>query len=135
MGKFSIVIHGGAGTILRENLTAELELQYRNGLEDSLNAGYQVLYKGGSAFEAVIEAVRKLEDNPLFNAGRGSVFSNNGKNEMDAAIMDGTLLKAGAVAGVSNIRNPVELAATVMHHTEHVLLSGQGAFDLALKHG
>ncbi|HEY0731727.1 MAG TPA: isoaspartyl peptidase/L-asparaginase [Chitinophagaceae bacterium] len=135
MGKFSIVIHGGAGTILRENLTAELELQYRNGLEDSLNAGYQVLYKGGSAFEAVIEAVRKLEDNPLFNAGRGSVFSSNGKNEMDAAVMDGTLLKAGAVAGVSNIRNPVELAATVMHHTEHVLLSGLGAFDLALKHG
>lgn len=135
MGKFSIVIHGGAGTILQENLTSELELQYTSGLEDSLNAGYQILYKGGSAFEAVVEAVRKLEDNPLFNAGRGSVFSNNGKNEMDAAVMDGTLLKAGAVAGVSNIRNPVELAATVMHHTEHVLLSGQGAFDLALKHG
>ena len=135
MAKFSIVIHGGAGTILQENLTSELELQYRNGLGDSLNAGYQILYKGGSALEAVMEAVRKLEDNPLFNAGRGSVFSNNGKNEMDAAVMDGTLLKAGAVAGVSNIRNPVELAATVMHHTEHVLLSGQGAFDLALKHG
>ena len=135
MAKYSIVIHGGAGTILKEDLSTELEAEYKKGLEDSVNAGYQILSNGGSAFDAVVEAVKKLEDNPLFNAGRGSVFSNNGKNEMDAAVMDGTSLKAGAIAGVSNIRNPVELAATVLHYTDHVLLSGQGAFDLALKHG
>lgn len=135
MAKYSIVIHGGAGTILKEDLTSELEAEYKKGLEDSLYAGYQILSNGGSAFDAVIEAVKKLEDNPLFNAGRGSVFSNNGKNEMDAAVMDGTSLKAGAIAGVSNIRNPVELAATVLNYTDHVLLSGKGAFDLALKHG
>ena len=135
MIKFSIAIHGGAGTIVKEDMTPELEIEYRKALEESLNAGYAVLENGGSAINAVKAAVVMMEDNVLFNAGRGSVFTKKGLNELDAAIMDGSTLDAGAVAGVRNIRNPVELAEEVMMHSGHVFLSGKGANDFAIKQG
>lgn len=135
MNKISIAIHGGAGTILKEDMTPEKEVAYRQALQSALDAGYQILESGGNAIEAVKEAVICLEDNPLFNAGKGSVFTTDGVNEMDAAIMDGKTLEAGAVTGVRNIRNPVELAEQVMLHSGHVFLSGKGANDFALKQG
>ncbi|MEJ7822393.1 MAG: isoaspartyl peptidase/L-asparaginase [Chitinophagaceae bacterium] len=135
MEKFTIVVHGGAGTILKEDMTAELEVQYRLGLQLALDAGYSVLENGGTAVTAVKAAVMHLEDNPLFNAGKGAVFTKKGINELDAAIMDGKTLEAGAIAGVRNIRNPVELAEQVMMHSGHVFLSGKGANDFAIKQG
>ena len=135
MQKFSIAIHGGAGTIIKEHLTPELEAEYRKALKESLDAGYIVLANGGSAINAVKASVVMLEDNVLFNAGRGSVFTHKGSHEMDAAIMDGNTLAAGAVAGVRNIRNPVELAEKVMLHSSHVFLGGQGANEFAVMQG
>ncbi len=135
MTKISIAIHGGAGTILKEDMTSGLEEAYRNAMKDSLDAGYAVLENGGTAINAVKAAVVSMEDNVLFNAGRGSVFTKKGLNEMDAAIMDGSTLDAGAVAGVRNIRNPVELAEEVMLHSGHIFLSGKGANDFAIKQG
>ena len=135
MQKFSIAIHGGAGTILREDMTPELEQAYIRGLQESVDAGYAVLMEGGSATNAVKTAIVILEDNLLFNAGRGSVFTKKGVQEMDAAIMDGKDLSAGAVAGIRNVRNPIELAAEVMHNSNHVFLSGKGANDFAIKQG
>src|SRR5215831_1425105 len=135
MSKFTIVIHGGAGTILRQHMTSELEAAYTEGLKAALNAGYAVLEKGGSAVNAVKVAVIVLEDNVLFNAGRGSVFTKKGVQEMDAAIMNGATLEAGAVAGVRNVRNPIMLATEVMLHSNHVFLSGKGANDFAIKQG
>ena len=135
MQKFSIAIHGGAGTILREDMTPELEQAYIRGLQESVDAGYAVLEEGGSATNAVKAAIVILEDNLLFNAGRGSVFTKKGVQEMDAAIMDGKDLSAGAVAGLRNVRNPIELAAEVMHNSNHVFLSGKGANDFAIKQG
>src|SRR6185437_4027842 len=135
MQKFSIAIHGGAGTIIKEHLTPELEAEYRKALKESMDAGYLVLSTGGSAVNAVKAAVVMLEDNVLFNAGRGSVFTHKGLHEMDAAIMDGNTLAAGAVAGVTNIRNPVELAEKVMLHSSHVFLGGQGANEFAVMQG
>ena len=135
MQKFSIAIHGGAGTILREDMTPELEAAYIRGLQESVNAGYAVLEEGGSATNAVKAAIVILEDNLLFNAGRGSVFTKKGLQEMDAAIMDGKDLAAGAVAGIRKVRNPIELAAEVMHNSNHVFLSGKGANDFAIKQG
>jgi beta-aspartyl-peptidase (threonine type) len=135
MQKISLAIHGGAGTILKEEMTTELEMAYLKGLNDALDTGYAVLANGGSAIDAVQAAVVVLEDNVLFNAGRGSVFTKTGSHEMDAAIMDGKTLSAGAVAGVSNIRNPIALAEAVMLKSEHVLLSGKGANDFAAQHG
>ena len=135
MQPFSIAIHGGAGTILKEDMTPELEAAYIKGLEDAVSAGYAVLEQGGSAVNAIKAAVVVLEDNLLFNAGRGSVFTKKGVQEMDAAIMEGKDLEAGAIAGVRNIRNPIELAAEVMHHSNHVFLSGKGANDFAIKQG
>ena len=135
MQKFSIAIHGGAGTIIKEHLTPELEAEYRKALKESMDAGYLVLSTGGSAVNAVKAAVVMLEDNVLFNAGRGSVFTHKGSHEMDAAIMDGNTLAAGAVAGVRNIRNPVELAEKVMLHSSHVFLGGQGANEFAVMQG
>ncbi len=132
MQKISLAIHGGAGTILKELMTPELEQEYSRALKDSLHAGYAVLEKGGDAVDAVQAAVISLEDNLLFNAGRGSVFTNKGSHEMDAAIMDGKDLSAGAVAGVRNIRNPVALANAVMRHSNHVFLCGAGANEFAL---
>lgn len=135
MRPFSIAIHGGAGTILKSDMTPELEQAYARGLEEAVNAGYAVLEEGGSAVNAVKAAVVILEDNLLFNAGRGSVFTKKGVQEMDAAIMDGSDLSAGSIAGVRNVRNPIELAAEVMINSNHVFLSGKGANDFAIKQG
>ncbi len=132
---FTIVVHGGAGTILKEDMTPELEKAYLDGIQQALDASYAVLEKGGTAVNAVKAAIVVLEDNILFNAGRGSVFTKKGLQEMDAAIMDGSDLSAGAVAAVRNIRNPIELAAEVMRNSNHVFLSGKGANDFAIKQG
>lgn len=129
--KFAIVIHGGAGTILKENMSAELEKNYRDKLSEALQAGYDTLNKGGSSLSAVVVAIKILEDSPLFNAGKGSVFTADGKNEMDAAIMDGKNLKAGAVAGVRTIKNPITAALCVMQKSQHVMLAGNGAEKFA----
>lgn len=135
MSKYTIVVHGGAGTILKDDMTPDLEAAYMRGLEQGLLAGYAVLEEGGTAINAVKAAIVVMEDNVLFNAGRGSVFTKKGVQEMDAAIMDGATLKAGAVAGVRNVRNPIELATEVMKNSNHVFLSGKGANDFAIKQG
>ena len=135
MQLLSIVIHGGAGTILKTDMTPELEKAYILALEDALNAGYAVLEQDGTSVNAVKAAIVVLEDNLLFNAGRGSVFTKKGVQEMDAAIMDGQTLEAGAVAAIRNVRNPIELAAEVMNNSNHVFLSGKGANDFAIKQG
>jgi L-asparaginase / beta-aspartyl-peptidase len=131
----SIAIHGGAGVISRASMTEEAERAYRADLGRALDAGYAVLESGGSSLDATIAAVRILEDSPYFNAGHGSVFSHAGINELDAAIMDGATQKAGAVAGVRHVRNPIELARMVMDRTAHVLLTGEGAEEFALEQG
>ncbi len=131
MALYTLVIHGGAGTILKKDMTPESEDAYRKGLEAALNAGYSLLEKNGSAVDAVRGAVMTLENNILFNAGRGSVFTATGIHEMDAGIMDGRSLQAGAVTAVSNIRNPVALAYHVMKSGKHVFLSGKGAEEFA----
>lgn len=135
MSKITIAIHGGAGTIDKKDMTPALETVYMDGLKSALDEGYSLLDKGEAAVSAVKIAAMLLEDNILFNAGRGSVFTKNGEHEMDAAIMDGATLNAGAVAGVKNVRNPVELAFEVMMKSDHVFLSGQGATDFAKKLG
>lgn len=135
MSKFSLAIHGGAGTILKEDMNPELEAAYIEGLKEALKGGFAVLEEGGTAVNAVKAAIVILEDNLLFNAGRGSVFTKKGVQEMDAAIMDGSNLEAGAVAAVRNVRNPIELAAEVMRNSNHVFLSGKGANDYAIKQG
>jgi beta-aspartyl-peptidase (threonine type) len=134
MPVYTLTIHGGAGTILKGDMTPDLEAAYRKGLDDALQAGFVLLEKGGSAIEAVLAATISLEDNILFNAGRGSVFAKDGRQEMDASIMDGKNLMAGAVAAVQHIRNPVRLAHTVMTKSPHVLLIGKGAEDFAALH-
>jgi L-asparaginase / beta-aspartyl-peptidase len=125
--RWGLVIHGGAGTITPEQMTPEREAEYRSALEASLRAGYHVLAAGGSALDAVVAATRVMEDSPLFNAGRGAVFTAEGRNELDASIMDGATLDAGAVAGVLHVRNPIELARRVMEASPHVMLAGDGA--------
>ena len=135
MENFAIVIHGGAGTILKDSLSPELDKQYREMLNVSLKAGYDVLAKGGTSMDAVIAAIKVMEDSPLFNAGKGSVFANDGTNSMDASIMNGKDLKAGAVAGVHTIRNPIEGARAVMEKSPHVMLSGDGADKFAKEQG
>src|SRR3954468_14006116 len=135
MNTFTLVIHGGAGTIIKEDMTPDLEAAYQEGLTEALNAGFAVLEEGGTAVNAVKAAIVIMEDNILFNAGRGSVFTKKGLQEMDAAIMEGSTLEAGAVAGVRNVRNPIELAMEVMRHSNHVFLSGKGANDFAIKQG
>lgn len=131
MAKIALAIHGGAGTILRSRMTPPLEAEYRSGLEGALKAGWAILEQGGSSLDAVEAAVCSLEDFPLFNAGRGAVFTHEGKVELDGAIMDGHTHKAGSVAFVTNIKNPVRLARLVMEKTEHVLLAGDGANQFA----
>lgn len=131
MQKISIAIHGGAGTILRSEMSAEKEMEYKEALQEALDAGYTVLEKGGTALDAVEQAVVSLENCPLFNAAKGSVFNALGGHEMDASIMEGKTKLAGAVCGVHNIKNPVALARQVMQQTEHVLLMGEGAMDFA----
>ncbi len=133
--KIAIAVHGGAGTILRSEMTKEKEATYRKGLSDALNDGYKILEKGGSSLDAVTVAVQSLEDFPLFNAGKGSVFTHDGKHEMDASIMRGDTLEAGAVAGVQGLRNPVLAARAVMEKSEHVLLFGKGAEEFAKAQG
>ena len=132
---FGLAIHGGAGTLPRAESGGERELRYRAGLAAALDAGYAVLEAHGSSLDAVTRAVTVLEDNPLFNAGLGSVFTLDGRNELDAAIMDGRTLNAGSVCGVTHIRNPIELARAVMEHSEYVMLSGAGAEEFALTRG
>jgi beta-aspartyl-peptidase (threonine type) len=133
MRKFALAIHGGAGTILRSSMTAEKELSYKKALQDAITSGESILAKGGRSIDAVEAAIRTLEDNPLFNAGRGAVFTNEGKHEMDASLMNGKDLSAGAVAGVQNIKNPISLARGVMERSEHVFMAGLGAQEFAKK--
>ncbi len=130
-----LVIHGGAGTILKSSMTPEREKAYMKSLETALNKGYEVLENGGTALSAVEAAVRVLEDDSLFNAGKGAVFTNEGKNEMDAAIMNGQDLKAGSVAGVTTIKNPISAARAVMEKSEHVMMAGKGAEKFARQAG
>ena len=133
MNKYAIAIHGGAGTILKSTMTPEKEHAYKSALQDAINAGEAILKQGGSSFDAVELAINSMENNPLFNAGKGAVFTNNGKNEMDASIMNGKDLMAGAVAGVTNIKNPISLARAVMEKSEHVFLASAGAMEFAKK--
>jgi len=133
MGKITLAIHGGAGTILKANHTDELEEQYKQGLEEALAAGYTLLAEGKSSMDAIEASIKSMENNVLFNAGRGAVFTKKGLNEMDAAIMEGKYLEAGAVTGVRNIKNPVSLARKVLEKSGHVMLSGNGAKDFALQ--
>jgi L-asparaginase / beta-aspartyl-peptidase len=135
MSLFTLAIHGGAGTILRQDMTAEKELAYRQALEEALEAGYRLLEKGGTALAAVRASVCTLEDNILFNAGKGAVFGKDGTQEMDASIMDGSNRMAGAVSAVRNIKNPVELAYAIMTKSPHVMLNGRGAYEFALQQG
>src|SRR5690606_33835595 len=131
MQKLAIAIHGGAGTLLKGQMTSEKEEQYRNALKKALDAGYLLLEEGATAVDAVEKAVRVLEDSPLFNAGKGSVFTNEGVHEMDAAIMDGKTLNAGAVSLITGIKNPISLARNVMDKSGHVFLAGEGAMRFA----
>ena len=135
MSVYALAIHGGAGTILKSNMTPELQEAYESALSEALLAGYAILENNGSSTEAVTIATKFLENNILFNAGKGSVFTRKGTHEMDASVMEGSELRAGAVAGVQNIRNPIELAVEVMNNSQHVFLSGEGANDFALERG
>jgi len=132
---FALAIHGGAGTLPRAEMSGDMERLYREGLGEALRMGFSVLESGGAALDAVTRAVVLLEDDPLFNAGHGAVFTLDGQIELDASIMDGTTLKAGAVCGVTHIKNPVELARAVMEHSDYVMLGGGGAEEFALTRG
>src|SRR5690606_13961380 len=133
--KITLVIHGGAGTITKGTMTPAKEAAYKEKLTEALNAGYNILAKGGTSTEAVIAAIKVLEDSPLFNAGKGSVFTSEGKNEMDASIMEGKSHQAGAVAGVTTIKNPIEAALAVMESSPHVMMVGKGAENFAESQG
>jgi beta-aspartyl-peptidase (threonine type) len=132
---YAIAIHGGAGTLAPADLTPENERAYRAGLERALRAGFAVLDAGGTALDAAVTAVQVLEDEPLFNAGRGAVVAANGLHELDASVMDGRDLRAGAVTGVRHVRSPIELARLVMERSPHVMLAGTGAEEFALEQG
>lgn len=133
--QWALVLHGGAGVIERSSMTPDAERDYRNGLNEAITAGGAVLDKGGSALDAVQAAIEILEDNPLFNAGRGSVFAADGTNQMDAAIMDGATMKAGSVADVQHTRHPIALARAVMDKSSNVMLIGPGADEFAVHVG
>lgn len=132
---YGIAIHGGAGTLPRAEMSLVGESKYRAGLSEAIDAGFGLLESGGSSLDAVTHAVMLLENNPLFNAARGAVFTLDGRNELDAAIMDGKTLRAGAVCGVTRIKNPVELARAVMDKSEYVMLVGAGAEEFASSQG
>jgi len=132
---FRLVVHGGAGTILKESMTPELEKAYKDKLSEALLAGHNILKSGGSGLDAVEATIRILEDSPLFNAGKGAVFTNEGMNELDSSIMDGATLKAGAVAGVKHVKNPISLARLVMEKSPHVLMVREGAEAFARQNG
>jgi len=129
------VMHGGAGTITRQNMTPEAEAAIRATMEEALKAGHAVLARGGSGVDAVEASIRILEDSPLFNAGKGAVFTHEGRNELDSAIMDGKTMKAGAVAGVTIVKNPISAARAVMEKSKHVMMVGKGAELFATKMG
>jgi len=133
--KIGLVIHGGAGTIERSKMTLERKREYRAGLERALTAGYEILKRGGSSLDAAEAAVRVLEDDPHFNAGKGAVFTSAGVNELDASIMDGKTLKAGAVASLKHVKNPISLARLVMDKSPHVMLDCAGAEAFARENG
>jgi len=133
--KWGLVLHGGAGTIDRTQLTPQLEAEYRAALTEALQAGYRALRDGGASIDAVVAAITILEDSPLFNAGRGAVFTADGINSLDASVMDGATLRAGAIAGVTDVRNPIVLARLVMEKSPHVMLSGSGAEHFAREQG
>jgi len=134
-GPFTLVVHGGAGVINRENMPPEKEKQYREKLAEALSAGYDILVKGGTSLEAITQAIMILENSPLFNAGRGAVFTGEGKNELDASIMTGHDLEAGAVAGVTTVKNPILAAREVLQNSPHVMMAGLGAEEFAEKMG
>lgn len=131
----TLVIHGGAGTITRQNMTPEKEKAYRDVLNQALQTGYAVLKRGGTSMDAVEATIRIMEDSPLFNAGKGAAFTHEGKNELDAAVMDGKTLKAGSIAGVTTIKNPISTARRVMDKSEHVMMIGPGAEAFAKVQG
>lgn len=133
MNKVAIALHGGAGTILKKYITPAQEAAYKNGLKDALDVGYAALEQNKTAVEAVELSIIEMENSPLFNAGKGSVFTNKGTHEMDASIMEGKTLHAGAVALVHNIKNPISLARLIMEKSEHVMLAGEGAIEFARK--
>ena len=132
---FAIAIHGGAGTLSRKDMKSSQEAEYLAGLEAALAAGHAVLARGGASLDATIAAVRVLEDNPLFNAGRGAVLNRDGVAELDASLMDGRTMSAGAVTGLQHVKNPIELARLVMEHSPHVMLVGAGAEEFAKTQG
>ena len=132
---FGIVIHGGAGTILKKNMTDSLEIAYQQILEQAVRAGHEILTHGGTSMEAVTASITIMEDSPLFNAGKGAVFTHHETNELDASVMDGKTRNAGAVSGVTTIKNPIHLAVAVMDKSEHVMLSGTGAEQFAAEQG
>jgi beta-aspartyl-peptidase (threonine type) len=132
---WAIVIHGGAGSISRDNMTKEMDAEYRKALNEALETGRKILSEGGSSLDAVEKTIRVMENNPLFNAGKGAVFTHDGKNELDAAIMDGSILAAGSVACVTDIRNPISAARKVMTNSPHVMLTGAGASQFAREQG
>ncbi|MEM6805654.1 MAG: isoaspartyl peptidase/L-asparaginase [Bacteroidota bacterium] len=134
MKRFAIAIHGGSGTILRTHMSEEKELAYRKGLKEALDTAYNILEEGGKALDATEVAVRTLEDNPLFNAGKGAVFDGDGKHQLDASIMRGDTLAAGAVAGVRGVKNPISLARKVMEESAYVMMIGRGAEKFARLH-
>ncbi|MDP4190434.1 MAG: isoaspartyl peptidase/L-asparaginase [Bacteroidota bacterium] len=133
--KYRLIIHGGAGQIVKGSMSIDEEAAYRSKLKEALMKGNEILKSGGSSLDAVIAAINVLEDSPLFNAGKGAVFNSKGKNELDAAIMDGNTLKAGAVAGVHHIKNPINLARLVMDKSPHVMMVGDGAEEFAVEQG
>lgn len=134
-GNYVLVIHGGAGTITRNNMTADMEAAYTAALQNALKKGYAILQAGSSSLDAVEACIRMLEDDSLFNAGKGAVFTHDGSNELDASVMDGKTLAAGAVAGVRTVRNPITLARAVMEKSPHVMMAGRGAEQFAKEAG
>lgn len=135
VNEFAIIVHGGAGTILKKNMTAEKEAAYKEKLSEAIRVGYEILKNGGTSLDAVEKTIHILEDSPLFNAGKGAVFTNEGANELDASIMDGSNLNAGAVAGVKDVKHPISAARLVMTNSDHVLLSREGASEFAKDQG
>jgi L-asparaginase / beta-aspartyl-peptidase len=134
-GRYTLVVHGGSGNISRERMSNEREAEYQAKLSEALKVGEAILKAGGSSMDAVVAAVMILEDSPLFNAGKGAVFNFEGRNELDASIMDGKTLQAGAVAGITNIKNPITAARKVMENSPHVMLTGRGAEQFAFEQG
>jgi len=135
IGPITLVIHGGAGTILKENMTDETELAYREKLDEALKTGYAILENGGTSMEAVVATIQVMENSPLFNSGIGAVYTHEGRNELDASVMDGGTGLAGAVAGVTTIKSPIRAALEVMNNSPHVMMAGPGAEDFAKEQG